>query len=155
MKHCLKPFFALTMTALLMTSSVQAETEEKMVIALKTDSFDLVETDISTLAVGEAKTIETESGKVIDILRTIDGAEIYVDGELLEVNFENEGLHEEHMIRKHVEVHCDHEEECNKHIVIHAHGDNEEFDIEELHKQHADGEGHRVIVIKTEIDTQD
>ncbi len=37
------------------------------------------------------KTIETDSGKIIDILRTADGAEIYVDGELLEMNFDDEG----------------------------------------------------------------
>ena len=74
MKHCLKPIFALATIVILATTSVQAQSEEKMVIALKTDSFELAETDISTLAVAKAKTIETEDGGVIDILRTADGA---------------------------------------------------------------------------------
>ena len=197
MKHYLKPIFILTSMALLTATSVQADTEEKMVIALKTDHFELAETDISALAIGEAKTIETESGKVIDILRTTDGAEIYIDGELLEMNFYDEDPHDEHVIRKHVEVICEEGDDCNKHQVIHAEGDTdisewmieegeniiihkeielsctddedgtscsdnmvwisdgEEIDMEELHKSHADGEGHKVIVIKREFDTED
>ena len=43
---------------------------------------------------GESQTIETNNGKVIDLLRTADGVEIYVDGE-------GEG-HKVIMIRKHV-----------------------------------------------------
>lgn len=125
MKHYLKPIFTLIALALLTTTSVQAASEEKMIIALKTDSFELTETDISTLAIGEAKTIETDSGKVIDIIRTADGAEIYVDGELLEINFDREGLHEQHMIKKHVEVICDSDEECDKTVVIMMSDDND------------------------------
>ena len=197
MKHCLKPIFALAALAVLTATSVQAETEEKMVIALKTDSFELLETDVSTLAIGEAKTIETDSGKVIDVLRTADGVELYVDGELLEMDFGDEGLHQEHMIKKHVEVICDDEEDCDKHVVILSGDENddsgwvtqdgenvfiheeieitctddeedgttcsdnvvlisdgEEIDFEELHEKHMGGDGHKVIVIKKEIDTE-
>ena len=118
MKHYLRPVFALFVLTLLTSVSVFAETREKMVIALQTDDFELAETDISTLAIGEAKTIETDSGKVIDILRTNDGAEIYVDGELLEMNFNDENLHEEHMMEKHVEIVCDSDEECDENIFI-------------------------------------
>jgi hypothetical protein len=113
MKRYLIPVFALSVFALLNATSVLAETEKKMVIALKTDGFELIETDISTLTVGEAQTIETDGGKVIDILRTTDGAEIYVDGELLEMNFNHEGLHEEHVMEKHVEIICDSDEEAH------------------------------------------
>ena len=123
MKRYLKLNFALALFAMIATSTAMAGTEEKMVIALKTDHFELAETDISTLDVGEAKTIETESGKVIDIIRTAEGAEIYVDGELLEMNFDREGLHEEHLIRKHVEIICEEGEDCGKHIVMHAEGE--------------------------------
>ena len=98
MKHYLRPVFALFALALLTSGYVFAETREKMIIALQTDDFELAETDISSLAIGEAKTIETDSGKVIDILRTNDGAEIYVDGELLEMNFNEDNLHEENMM---------------------------------------------------------
>ena len=196
MKRYLKPIFALATVALLATTPVQAETEDKIVIALKTDQFELAETDISKLAVGEAKTIETESGKVIDILRTVDGAEVYIDGELLEMNFDDEGLHEKHMIRKHVEIICDDDEDCEKHVVIHADdnsdisewitedganviihkeievtctddedgtncsntmvwmSDDDEINLEKLHENHADGKGHKVIVIKKKNDTE-
>ena len=118
MKYYLRPVFALFVLALLTSASVFAETREKMVIALQTDDFELAETDISALAIGEAKTIETDSGKIIDILRTNDGAEIYVDGELLEMNFNDDNLHEEHMMEKHVEIVCDNEEECDENIFI-------------------------------------
>ena len=118
MKHYFRPVLALFVLTILTSASVFAETREKMVIALQTDDFELAETDISTLAIGEAKTIETDSGKVIDILRTNDGAEIYVDGELLEMNFNDDNLHEEHMMEKHVEIVCDSEEECDENIFV-------------------------------------
>jgi hypothetical protein len=129
MKHCLKAIFALAATITLAATSIQAQSEEKVVIAVKTDGFELAEMDISSLAVGEGKTIETKSGKVIDILRTPDGAEIYVDGELLDVNVNDESLHEKLVIRKHVEVICDEADECDEHVVIHAEsdGENSEF----------------------------
>jgi hypothetical protein len=197
MKHYLKPVFALAAFAFLAASSVQADSEKKMVIALKTDDFELTETDISTLAIGEGQTIETESGKVIDILRTADGVEIYIDGELLEMNFDDEGLHEEHMVRKHVEVICDGDEACDKNFVILTGDDNdisdfisedshtviihkeielscideedgtscsdkfawvsedEHIDLEELHEMHQSGEGHKVIMIKKKVVTED
>jgi len=118
MKHYLRPVFALFAFGLLTSGYVFAETGENMVIALQTDDFELAETDISSLAIGEAKTIETESGKVIDILRTNDGAEIYVDGELLEMNFTDDNLHVEHMMEEHVEIVCDNEEECDENIIV-------------------------------------
>jgi len=152
MKYHLKPIFTLAALALLSTTSVQAASEDKIVIALKTDSFELTETDISTLAIGESQTIETDSGTVIDLLRTADGAEIYVDGELLDIDFEGESLHEDHMIRKHVEVICDSDDECEEMVWA---SDGEDFELDELHEMHMQGEGHKVIVIKKEIVTQD
>ena len=125
MKHYLRPVFALLTFALLTSASALAQTREKLVIALETDDFQLAETDISTLAIGEAQTIETNSGKIIDILRTNDGAEIYVDGELLEMNFKHEGLHEEHIMNKHVEIVCDNGEECDEDIFIINHDEDE------------------------------
>ena len=118
MKHYLKPIFAMLVFAILVPATVQAEHEEKMVIAAKTDDFEMAETDISDLAIGESQTIETESGKVIDILRTAEGAEIYVDGELLEMDFGGHALHGEHMMQKHVEVICDNDEECDKNVFV-------------------------------------
>jgi hypothetical protein len=123
MKHLLKLNFALALCALLATGAAVAESEEKMVIAIKTDHSELAQTDISELAVGEAKTIQTDSGKVIDIIRTVDGAEIYLDGELVEMDLDHEGLHEEHMVRKHVKVICEEGEDCDQHIMMHAEDD--------------------------------
>ena len=190
MKHYFKLIFTLLAFAFLTSASVQAETREKMLIALETDEIELAETDISTLAIGEALTIEAQSGKLIDIIRTADGAEIYVDGELLEMNFHDVDPHEGHMIRKHVEIICDDDEECDnnvfivagdgnetpgwvssdgEHISIHREieitcSDNEDetgcddqliwvsddvdFDIEKLHEEHKNTDGHKVIVIK-------
>lgn len=118
MKYLFNTVLALATLYILTTTSVQAETQKKMIVALKTNDFELTETDISSLAVGEAQTIETESGRVIDILRTTDGAEIYVDGELLEMDFDDDALHERHMTRKHVEIECETDEECDRSIVI-------------------------------------
>ena len=197
MKHYSKPIFVLLALALLATTSAQAGNQEKMVIALKTSGFEVAKTDLSELAIGEAQTIETESGRIIDILRTSDGAEIYVDGELLEMNFDDERLHEQHMVKKHVEIICDDDENCDESVfVLHgeghdisnmvsADGENiviheeieiectdedgetsctdkmvwtsgdEDIDIEELHEMHGNQEGHKIIVIKKEIDTDD
>jgi len=114
MKYLFRPIFALATVALLTVTSIQANNQEKMIIALKTDGNEMVNTDISDLAIGEAKTIETDGGTVIDILRTADGAELYVNGELLEMEYEAEEIHGDHMIRKHLEIICEDDEECNE-----------------------------------------
>ncbi len=152
MKHYLKPIFVLATFALLASTSVQAESEEKMIIVLKTDQFELMETDISALAIGEAQTIETDSGKIIDILRTADGAEIYIDGELLEMDFDHEGLHEGHMVTKHVEIICDNDEECDETVMLF---DGEDLDLERIHEMHMDGGNHKIIVIEKEVISRD
>lgn len=118
MKHYLAAVFALLIFTLLSPVSSLAEPGEKMVIALETDDFKLAETDISSLAIGEAKTIETDSGRIVDILRTGEGVEIYVDGELLEMNFNNPDLHEDHIMIKHLEIECDDGDACDENITI-------------------------------------
>lgn len=120
--------------------------EKKRVVALKTDDFELHETDISDLAVGEAETVFTESGKTIDLLRTAEGVEIYVDGELLDTGPGGlEGVHGEHkLLHKHVEIICDDDEECEE--VVHI---EEDFDIDlDMEAHHGDGHEAKVIVIK-------
>ena len=122
MNYLLKPVFSLVVITFLASTSVQAGSDEKMIIALKTDNDTLLETDISELAIGEAKTIETSSGTVIDILRTTEGAELYVDGELLEMDFDDEATHFEHKIKhkikRHVEIVCDEHEECEETEIV-------------------------------------
>ena len=62
---------------------------------------------------------------MIDIIRTADGAEIYVDGELLEMNLHEADLHEGHMMNKYVEIVCDGDEECDNDVFIVAGDGNE------------------------------
>lgn len=155
MKHYLGAVFAFTAIVFLACASAQAETGEKMVIALATDEFELAETDISTLVIGEAQTIETDSGKIIDILRTADGAEIYIDGELLELtDDENDSLHwlaadgENIVIHKEIELICHDDEKgsgCTEN----------EVDIETFRADHENGDGHKIIVIKKAHGTKD
>lgn len=202
MKHCLKLFFALLATITFATTPIQASDEKKVIIEVETDSFKLAATDVSSLAVGESKTIETESGKVVDILRTLDEFEIYVDGELLDLGLHHDPDSEMHVISNHVEVFCDEDDEdqCGKHIFIHTRdaeglttwiteGDEDVFvhknieitcsddpedgeevnckhfmimtagdgqvDIESMHEAHEDGEGRKVIVITSKMESND
>lgn len=137
MKYLFKPVFVLSCMTVLTALSMFAQAEEKMIIALKTSDFELTETDISSLAIGESKTIETESGRVIDILKTMDGAEIYVDGELLDINQPHLG----HEVETHVEVICDDEENCDEDVIVIAGHDTEDTQ--------------KIIVIKKEILVED
>ncbi|MBT8055248.1 MAG: hypothetical protein KJN69_15230 [Gammaproteobacteria bacterium] len=127
----------------------EAVHEEKIVIALSTDDFDLPETDISHLGIGDAETIHTESGKTIDLLRTEEGVEIYLDGERLDMGTEgDEGLHGEHAVmHKRVEVVCETEDDCEE--TVWMSGD-EEIDVESLH---GEGQHRKVIVIKEKVET--
>lgn len=93
---------------------------QKIVVAISADEFELAETDVSHLAVGDAETIMTESGRTIDILRTAQGVEIYLDGELLDTGFDGdiEAFHE-------LEFHADgvhereyHDEEHGSKVII-------------------------------------
>ncbi|MEE4294556.1 MAG: hypothetical protein V2I79_11390 [Xanthomonadales bacterium] len=144
--------------------------EEKIVIALETDEFSIAETDLSHLEVGDAETILTESGKTVDLLRTENGIEIYVDGELLDMP----GMHEEHHVVHEIKIICDDgEEDCaedmtwitesgdvdfealhdGEHKVIIMHGDDVDYDVEVL----GDGphEAHGTVHIVREFEDVD
>jgi len=101
-------------------SSPAAEAEEalahKAVIALKTNEFELQETDISGLAVGESKTLVTDSGRTVDLLRTETGMEVYVDGVLLDTG--DHGTTEHPNLHQRVELTCTAEDACEKHVWI-------------------------------------
>ena len=133
-----KLILLLAVAVLMLCSASLSAGDNKMVIALATDDFELAETDVSDLEIGDSETIYTESGKTIDLLRTAEGIEIYVDGELLELDLHGEeefhGGH--HFVHHDVEVECDTEEDCDVDI-----------NLESLH-----GEDHheKVIIIKKE-----
>ena len=112
--------------------------ETKMVIKLITDDFELAETDISDLEIGDLETIVTDSGRVIDLLRTEDTVEVYVDGELLDI-----GLHSDHhvAVHKNVEVICGQEGEYEEWVVV-SDGEECSFDLDALHS-----EGHGAVII--------
>jgi hypothetical protein len=131
--------------------TTEKKIEKRTVIALKTDDFEMTETDISDLEVGESETIVTESGKTIDLLRTAESVEIYVDGELLELGFDGgAGEHNEHgTAHKKVKVICDDNENCEKEVWI---LDGEDHDIESLHGEEG---GHRIIRKHIEIECTD
>ena len=118
----------------------ETKTERKHVIALKTGDFELAETDVSDLAVGESETIVTDSGKTIDLLRTVDGLEVYVDGQMIDMNFsEANGLHGDHEgLHRKIEIVCTDEEECDDVVWV--------SEGEDIHVElHADGEANHLI----------
>ena len=133
-----------------------ADTTEKMIIKLKTNAFEIAKTDISDLQVGEAETIVTDSGKIIDLLRTADGVEIYVDGEMLEMPDMNGaslggGMHT--IMHKQIHVECvvdgDYESELECADELAFFGDS---DFELLH---TDGDAHTIIIVQQEVDSDD
>jgi hypothetical protein len=130
MKQYLKPVFCVAVIAFLAATSAQASGEEKVIIALMTDDFELSETDISNLGVGESQTIETESGKIVDLVRTADGVEVYVDGELLDMDIESGGMHQKHHFSKKIEVICADGDECEKNVFIMAADGDHDIDWE-------------------------
>lgn len=92
--------------------------EKKHLIAIKTNDFDLQETDVSHLAIGESETIVTGDGKTIDILRTEEGMELYVDGVLQDMNF-GEMLHGEHQgLHREIEFVCTKDDDCSEMVWI-------------------------------------
>lgn len=158
MKTKLSLIYSLILSVFIFTGYALAGEEEKMVIKLKTSDFEMAETDISDLEIGESETIVTESGKTIDLLRTAEGVEVYVDGELLDIP--EMGAHKSHrvkmhhgdhdgkMVKKHKEIiiECEvdgedgEEHECGNEMFFVGDGD---IDIEALHE---DGDAHKVIV---------
>ena len=119
----------------------EAVMDQKMVVALKTPHFEIAETDISHLAVGESETIVTDSGRTVDLLRTEDGVEVYLDGAKLDIPMDGE----ERVVHEEIEIHCDTDEECEHLTWISEDG---EIDLEALE---AEG-GHRTIVIRKETE---
>ena len=150
--------FLILMTALLLlgiaAAGENAMTEEKIVIRVKTDDFELAETDISDLAVGESETIVTESGKTIDLLRTEDGVELYIDGELQDLDFGGGAMHPQHrVLHEAVEFDCESDTdcECDHDFVFFS----DDADFELLHEIDGDNEGfHERIELICDVEEQ-
>jgi len=133
-----------------LAKDVENEATHKVMVALKTADFELQETDVSDLAIGESRTIVTDSGKAIDLLRTDSGVEVYVDGELLDLGGHDSAPHER--VHKRVEVKCTAEDECEKQIWVEAGepgsdaGQTLERTIE-IHCENADQCEHKMIFV--------
>ena len=105
--------------------------EHKMMVKLDTGDAEVIEADITDLEIGESRSFVTDSGRSVDMIRTADGMEVYIDGELLDMDFHgdhgnNVVLHDEFEI----ECHSDGEEEDCTHdaIFISDTGDLHEID---------------------------
>ena len=120
-------FSALLLTAWAITAIAEVDSgqvhEKKVVVAVKTDDVELHEVDVSHLQPGDSETIFTENGKTIDILRTEDDVEIYIDGELVDAAKHAEGGHASgthgedgkvHVVRKRIEINCDDRDDCDE-----------------------------------------
>jgi hypothetical protein len=165
MNNKISTFVTLAIATLLYAGHAFAGEQEKIVIQLKTDDFELAETDISELGIGESETIVTESGKIIDLLRTPDGVEIYVDGELMDVpgmgshdghHGDSVNVHKSIMIECEVEGDEEIETSCAEDMhVLSGDGhkiwfsENENIDLGTLHEA---GEGHKIIRIHKSLD---
>ena len=125
---------------------------EHHVIKIKTGDADLIETDLHDLEIGESKTIVTDSGKTVDLIRSAEGVEVYIDGELMDFNGAlPAGAKRVQVIDKRVEVVCDEDEECDDMVWVHADGDYA-YDIESMHGTDAP---HQVIVIEKQVEHVD
>jgi hypothetical protein len=139
--------------------------EKTIVISLHTDEIFIEDMDLSHLAVGDAETIVTDSGKTVDMLRTEDGIEIYVDGERLDMGVSDEEHHEVHKVT----IICDDDgSDCEElawnsedvevlsngpveaHGTVHIVRELDESESGELHEEHE----REVIIIKKHIEDE-
>lgn len=149
MKNTTSLFLLIISATLLWSANAAAAADEQILIKLKTDDFALDETDVSHLEPGEAETITTDSGKVIDLLRTTEAVEIYVDGELLELpHMSGHDRHQDGASKKHhrIIIECEVVEgealdsQCADELVLLSDG---EIDIDSLH---GEGDHHKVLI---------
>jgi hypothetical protein len=125
----------------------QAVVEKKVMVAVKTDNVDLQEMDISHLQPGDSETIFTESGRTVDLLRTEDDVEIYIDGEMLDVDAPQHGEHgNTHLVHERVEIICDEEENCEE-MVWASRDDDDPISLDSVH------EVEKVYIVKKKIET--
>ncbi|MEE4174578.1 MAG: hypothetical protein V2I57_10045 [Xanthomonadales bacterium] len=103
---------ALSATANALAGGLEKRTH---VIKVNAGNAEVVEADVTDLALGESLNFVTDSGRVVDILRGPEGIEIYLDGELLDphaAHGDEEMRHKRIAIRtEEIEIHCDEADE--------------------------------------------
>jgi len=86
---------ALLCAGLLSTPLLAGEhATETHIVKVRTADAEVVEADVTDLALGESRTFVTGSGHTVDLLQAPEGLEIYIDGELVETRHGAEDLHE-------------------------------------------------------------
>ncbi len=122
-----------------------AEDGLEMLIDIRTDDVRIEHMDISNLNTGDVETIYSEDGKIIDVMKTADGVEIFIDGEKLDIpTLGLHSLHGDGHDAKHIMVkllcECESGEDCaaDEHWTI-INGDDVQVD---------DAITHRIIVRK-------
>lgn len=158
MKSTLETMMALAAAGLLAGAAVAGgEPEETIKVEVSTGHGGVFMADMSDAAVGDAQTWTTENGKVIDVLRTENGVEIYVDGELMDASFGEEALHGAHVVlheEMEVECHGTDGEDCRHDVIVMKNGDvsmDGDFDV----VIDGDAAEHQVIVKRFEMVCED
>lgn len=173
MKRQLFQLLQVSTLVLFGTFSAQASEQtkaERMVIVNTGDDSRHIETiDASELELGDAKTVFTEDGKTIDVLRTVDGLEIYINGKEVEIpDIPLDFAHMKHGMdidfEHDIECISDDEEECDIHglmvmtddVIVNSDSMEDGKHIIRIHKElegAAEGhsEQHEVIMIKRRI----
>jgi hypothetical protein len=118
------------------------------------DDFELDETDVSDLEIGESMSFYTDNGREVLILRQEDGFDISVDGESIALPRMSAGGHGGHSGVKVItkEIVCDSDgEECDHEFiniheggdfeVLHLAGEELDLNIEVLRELHCDADG--------------
>ncbi len=72
------------LSGILVAGLALADGGYEMLIDIETDEISINQMDIDHLEVGDSETIYTQDGKTVDILRTAQGVEIFIDGEKLD-----------------------------------------------------------------------
>lgn len=119
--------------------------QKKVMVAFKTDDVELHEMDLSHLQPGDSETIRTDSGKTIDLLRTEDDVEVYIDGKLLDAGSAAAGQHRAVRVKhEDIDIVCADDAECEEMVLL------SKDELEAYGEQH---DGEKVVIIRKEVIT--
>ena len=128
--------------------------QEPEIIEVMAEDFVIGPLDISHLENGDSETVFTEDGRTIDILRSIEGIEIFIDGEPL--GLPSLHHHEGSSIELEIECISDDHQGCSNSDQLIVNEDHDVMVIKDTHgSSHHDPETeepeHRKVIIIKEI----
>jgi hypothetical protein len=85
LRTILSSSFFLMMSGFLFGGAAFAGDQKEMIIDLETEDFHIEQLNISDFETGDTETIYTDGGKTIDVVKTDAGADIFIDGEKLDL----------------------------------------------------------------------